>query len=301
MSSRVRGAHVGAIRALVFAIEDGSLTAAARRLDRTPSAVSKLLSRLEESLGARLLERTTRSVRATAAGLELYERTRSLFDAFDEAERAVRDFQGEVRGRVRLSASRGYGRVCLTPVLAKLAAEHPHLDFDVLLEARRLDFIEDDVDLAIREGPLKDSSLTARRLGTSEIVLCAAPAYLERCGRPRHIEDLARHALLAVPASIPANDIGRMRGSDGRRLALVARLRVNDLSTLADLAERGVGIAPLPDYLARESLRQGRLVRLLPRAQIARMPVHAVYPSRRHLPRRVQVVLEALVENSGLD
>lgn len=294
MKAQVPGAHAAAIRTLVFVIDTGSLTDASRRLGLTPSAVSKQISRLEAAFGARLLERTTRRVRATAAGLELYQRTRPLFEAFEEAERAVRDQQSEIRGRVRISSSRGFARACLVPVLAELAAAHPGLDFDVVLSARRLDFIEDEIDLAVREGPLDDSSLTARRLGTMEVFLCAAPAYLERRGRPRSLDDLERHELLVVPASGPASDIGRLRGRDGRRLKLSPRFQVNDLASLRELAERGAGIAALPDYVAHTALDQGTLVRLLPRTVIARLPVHAVFPSRRHVPPRVRVVLEAL-------
>lgn len=294
MKAQAPGAHAAAIRTLVLVVDTGSLTEAARRLGLTPSAVSKQVSRLETAFGARLLERTTRRVRATVAGLELTQRTRPLFEALDEAERAVRDQQSEIRGRVRISTSRGFAHACLLPVLSELAAAHPGLDFDVVLSARRLDFIEDEIDLAVREGPLDDSSLTARRLGTAEVLLCAAPAYLDRHGRPRSLDDLERHDLLVVPASGPASDIGRLRGRDGRRLRLAPRFRVNDLASLRDLAERGAGIAALPDYVARVAFDRGTLVRLLPRTVIARLPVHALYPSRRHVPPRVRVVLNAL-------
>lgn len=292
--SPIQVGHFAAIRTLVLAVDGGSLTGAARRVGLTPSAVSKQLSRLENALGARLLERTTRSVRPTAAGLELVRRARPLFDAFDEAATAVRDLRDEVRGRVRISASRAFGRVCLMPLLARLAAEHPRLEIDVLLNARRLDFIEDGIDLAIREGALEDSTMTARRIGSTEVLLCAAPAYLERRGRPRSLDDLARHDLLAVPQSGPASDLTRLRGKDGRRLKLEPRFRVNDLVALGELAEAGAGIAFLPDYVAEAALERGSLARLLPRTRIASIALHAVYPSRRHLPRRVQVVLDAL-------
>jgi len=292
--ARIESQHLVAIRTLVLAIDGGSLTDAGRRLGLTPSAVSKQLSRLEDALGARLLERTTRSVRPTAAGLELVQRARPLFEAFDEATATVRDLQTEIAGRVRISASRAFGHACLLPILARLAAVHEKLEFDVLLSARRLDFIEDEIDLALREGPLEDSSLTARKLGSAAIVLCAASAYLERRGRPRSLDDLERHELLVVPPSGPASDIARLRGRNGRRLRLVPRFRVNDLIALRELAEAGAGIAALPDYVARPGLASGRLLRVLPRTTIARLPLHVVYPSRRHLPRRVQVVLEAL-------
>jgi len=286
--------HVAAIRSLVFAVDTGSMTDAGRRVGLTPSAVSKQLSRLEEALGARLLERTTRRVRPTTAGLALVQRVRPLFEAFDEAAAAVRDLQSEIRGRVRISASRAFGRIRLMPVLARLTAEHEHLDFDVVLDARRLDFIEDEIDLAIREGALTDSSLIARKLGDVTVRLYAAPTYLARRGHPRSVHDLAHHDVLAVPASGPATDVARLRGRDGRRLGLTPRIRVNDLLGLADLAERGSGIAVLPDYVADPACRRRALVGVLPRTVLARIPVHVVYPSRRHLPHRTRIVIEAL-------
>lgn len=295
---RMTLAQIGALRALVVALERGSLTDAGRRLDLSPSAVSKQLSRLEDALGTRLLERTTRSIRPTAAGLELVRRTRPLLEGLDDAATTIRDRRSEVSGRVRISATRAFGRVCLTPLLARLSAAHPQLELDVVLTASRLDFIEDDVDLAIREGPLDDSSLTARKLRDVAVVACASPAYLARRGRPRAIDDLVRHELLVVPASGPASDVTRLRGRSGRRLALVPRIRVNDLLVLAALAEAGAGVALLPDYVADDALARGSLVRVLPRIGLPRLAMHAVYPSRRHLPRRVGVVLDALATSA---
>jgi DNA-binding transcriptional LysR family regulator len=238
-------------------------------------------------------------MRPTRAGLELAERARPLLESLDEATGAIRDRQADVAGRVRISATRAFGRVRLMPIVARLAAEHPRLELDVVLSATRLDFVDDQIDLAIREGPLDDSSLTARRLRDVEIVLCASPAYLAQRGMPRALDDLARHEVLAVPASGPATDLSRLRGRGGKRLALAPRIRVNDLQSLAVLAEAGAGVAFLPDHVADDGIARGTLRRILPRTTIARMPVHALYPSRRHLPRRVQVVLDALSTPGG--
>ena len=297
--ARIDTTQLGGLRTLALAVEHGSLTAAASHLGLTPSAASKQLSRLEDALGARLLERTTRRLRPTAAGRELAERARPLLDALDEAAGAIRDRQADVAGRVRISATRGFGRVCLMPILARLAAEHPRLELDVVLSANRLDFVDDEIDLAIREGALDDSSLTARRLPDVEVVVCASPAYLARRGTPRTLDDLVRHDVLTVPASGPASDLSRLRGRGGRRLDLAPRIRVNDLVALATLAEEGAGVAFLPDYAARDGIARGTLTRVLPRTTIARLPMHVLYPSRRHLPRRVQVVLDALARPRG--
>jgi DNA-binding transcriptional LysR family regulator len=296
MASQIPGDRLAAVRTFVQVVESGSLTEAGRRAGLTPSAVSKQITRLEEALGVRLLERTTRSVRATDAGLELCQRTRPLFEAFAEATASVRDRSRDVRGRIRLSTTPALARTRVLPALAALAAEHASLDFEVLLTGTRLDFFESELDLAVREGPLEDSSLVARRLGTSAVLLCASPAYLQRRGRVRTAEDLEKHDLLLVPAAESVGSSPALRGRNGRRLALQARFRVNDLFAVRELAEAGAGIAPLPDYVAAGALESGALVRVLPRAAIAELPIHAVYPSRRHLPRRVTVVLDALGE-----
>lgn len=297
MNSQIVANHLPAVRSLVLAVEAGSLSQAGRTLGLTPSAVSKQISRLEAALGARLLERTTRRIRATAAGHTLVQRARPLFEAFDEAGAAVRDLETDACGRVRVSASRAYGRIRLVPLIARLTATHPGLEVDLVLDARRLDFIEDDIDLAVREGPLADSSLVVRKLGEAAVQLYAAPAYLARHRRPRRLEDLRRHDLLALPPSGPTTDVAGLRGADGARLGLVPRVRVNDLLALVDLCERGAGIAVLPEYVAEPALDRRTLVRVLPATTLATIALHAVYPSRRHLPSRVRVVLDALLES----
>lgn len=294
MNSRIEADHLPAVRTLVLVVETGSLTEAGRRTGLTPSAVSKQVSRLEESLGVRLLERTTRSVRATDAGLELCQRARPLFEAFADATAAVRELATSVRGRVRISTTPAFGRTRVLPLLARLAAEHPALEFDVVLTGTRLDFFENDLDLAVREGTLEDSSLVVRRLTTSVAKLCASPQYLERFGAVHTIADLERHDLLLVPAAAAMADLPALRTPDGRRPRLRARFQVNDLFAVRELAEAGAGIAALPDYVADEAIADGRLVHVLPKTAIAEFPVHAVWPSRRHLPRRVAVVLDAL-------
>jgi DNA-binding transcriptional LysR family regulator len=178
------------------------------------------------------------------------------------------------------------------PTLAILASEQPKLSFDVQLTGRRLDFVEDEIDLAVREGALTDSSLTAIKLGHTDVLLCASPRYLEQHGRPRRLAELERHTMLSIPGNSPA--LMRARNASLRGLKLSSRFHVDDLFSLRDLCERGVGIAALPDYLARSALESGTLCVVLPRAQIAGVPVQIVFPTRRHLPRRVTAVIDAI-------
>lgn len=291
MLSQITDDRLAAVRTLVEVVDSGSLTEAGRRLKLTPSAVSKQISRLEQSLGVRLLERSTRSVRATDAGLDLCQRTRPLFEAFAEATSAARDHSRQIGGRVRISASPALGRARVLPALARLADEHPALDFDVVLTGKRLDFFEDDLDVAIREGALDDSSLVARKLGATSVFLFASPAYIRRRGQLQTIAGIDRHDLLLVPAADAMRDLPGLRG---KAKPGAPRFRVNDLFALRELAEGGAGVAALPDYVAASSVASGSLVQLLERTAIVEIPIHAVYPSRRHLPRRVAVVIEAL-------
>ncbi len=282
-------AHLGALRTMVLVAETGSFTEAARRLGLTPSGVSKQLARLEQALGARLFERTTRKVRPTHAGLELCQRVRPLFESLEDAGRAVRAQGERIEGVLRISASPALGRAVLLPVLRVLSAAHPALRFAVTLTGRRLDFIEDGIDLAVREGPLVDSTLVARLLGNAHVGMYAAPAYLERRGRPRNLGEIARHDLVTIPVGVGSGVHPQVR-----KLALLPRFEVDDLYAVAELAEQGAGIAPLPDYVADPRVASGSLERVLPRTHVAHFPIHAVYPSRRHLPRRVQTLIDAL-------
>ena len=289
MASQIN-AHLPALRTLVLVVDTGSFTEAGKKSGLTPSGVSKQLGRLEDVLGVRLFERTTRKVRPTLAGLELCLRVRPLFESFEDAARAVSDQRERIEGRLRISAAPAYGRAVLIPALQLLSDAHPGLRLELRLTGRRLDFVEDEIDLAIREGTLVDSSLIARSLGIARVGLYASAGYLKRRGAPRGLADLARHDLVTVPLAAAGFGVH----PDIRRLALVPRFQVDDLFAVAELAESGAGIAPLPDYVARARVERGSLQRLLPRTDVARLPIHAVYPSRRHLPRRVQAVVDAL-------
>lgn len=284
----------------VRTVELGGLSAAARALGRTPSSVSKSLRLLEERLGARLLHRTTRRVQPTEAGLELYRRCRPLFEAFGEAEDAVRERRTELAGPIRVTATPTLGRARLVPALVAFVRRHPDVRLDLHLTAHRVDLAEEAIDVAVREGRLADSRLVATRLGTFGIVLCASPAYLARRGTPRTPADLGGHEMLAVPAMVDpdglAIDARRFRLPPGGTFAATARFVVNDLATVADLARADCGIAALPAYLVEEDLAAGRLCRILPTLPLPEFPVTALTLDRRHQPRRTRALLEFLTE-----
>lgn len=285
-----------AIWTLIQVIDAGSLSAAARELGITPSGVSKQLSRLEKQLGVRLLQRTTRRVRPTEEGLTLYHRCRPLFDALGEAEEAVQTMRTALSGRIRITATPAFGRARLVPVIGDFADRHPDLSIELVFAAHRMDLVEEGIDLAVREGPLPDSSLIATKLGEMRIVLCASPDYLERRAAPKQLSALAQHDIVSVPVAGPDSDPRRIELAKGERLNLRPRILVNDLFSVRELALDGRGIAPLPDYMVERDLADGLLVAVLPKARLPRLPITALYPGRRFQPQRVQTLLAFLVE-----
>ncbi len=295
--SRIEPGRISRIWTFLRVVEAGGLTAAATSLGLTPSGVSKQVARLESDLGLRLLHRTTRALQPTEAGQALYQRCRHLFDAFVEAEAAAHSVSSELAGPIHVTTTPALGRHVLLPALGRFAAEHPQVSFDVTLSAHRLDLVEAGIDLAVREGDLADSSLTASRLMDTGTLLCAAPAYLEAAGTPGSVEELREHALL-LPASpagerLAARALGKARSSP--------RFRINDLASVHALALDGLGIAALSDYMVEEDLEKGRLVEVLPEVseRLGRRPIHAVTPEGRERPAKVTALVEFLKRDAG--
>ena len=195
--------------------QEGSFSAAARSLGLTPSAVSKQISRLEDRLGARLIARTTRQLALTEEGRAFQERADRILADVAEAEQAVSQMRGEVRGTLRVNVPVAFGRLHVAPLIADFLAEHPNLSMEVIHNDRYVDLIEEGVDLAVRIGELKDSTLIARRLAPNRRVICGSPAYLERRGRPRRPADLATTAW-STPTGHRAT-IGRQEVRPARR------------------------------------------------------------------------------------
>lgn len=281
---------------LIQVIDTGSMSSAARELDITPSAVSKQLTRLENQLDVRLLHRTTRRVRPTEEGMAFYHRCRPLFEALGDAEEAVRTMRATLSGRLRIAATPAFARALLVPAIGEFAARHPDVSMELVLSAQRVDLVEEGIDLAIREGPLPDSTLVATKLREMRIVLCASPAYLEGKSPLVRLEDLANHEIVSVPIAGPDSDARRIGLPGGGRLDLRPRILVNDLFSVRELALAGRGIAPLPDYMVAPELAEGLLVQVLSKAKLQSLPITALYPERRFQPRRVTALLDFLVE-----
>ncbi len=278
---------------LVFdaVVREGGFTAAARALDQPKSTVSKRVAELEARLGVRLLHRSTRRVRLTEEGAAYHERCRRIVHEAEDADRAVQDSAGAPRGLVRLTAPAATAGF-LSPIAAHFLRAHPGVSLEIQLLDRRVDLIQEGFDLAIRAGPMRDSSLVARRLGTSERCLVASPAYLAARGAPRHPRDLRRHECIRTEAGAVAWRFERGR----RKLAVpVAGRYVASSGQLArDGALAGLGIASVPRFVAAPDLAAGRLAAVLPDWPLRRGELHLLYPSGRQLSPRVRALIDLI-------
>ncbi len=286
------------VESFIRVVEAGGFRAASRQLGLTPSAISKRVRALEDRLGVRLLQRTTRSVAPTEAGQAYFERSREILADLAEAESALGAMGQEARGTLRIAAPMDFGRRHLAQPLAAFAARHPRLALDVDFSDRFVDVVGEGFDVAIRIGTLADSSLVARRLAPCRRLLVASPVYLQARGTPAHGADLPQHDFIGY--ALETSRTWRVASeTGGRALPLRERHRVNNGEMMCRLAVAGLGIALLPTFLACDALRAGDLVPILEHELDADISVHAVYPHRRHLSAKVRLFVDHLVDGFG--
>jgi len=283
----------------VFAtvVEAGSFTAAAGKLGQSKSAVSKAVTRLEDRLGARLLNRTTRQLSLTEMGRAYYERAARVVAEAEEAELAVTRLQTAPRGTLRVNAPFTFGNRHLGPALPDFANRYPELTIDLTLNDRRVDVVEEGYDLVIRVGQLQDSALIARRITQSHRALCASPAYWDRAGRPSRVEELSDHACLIYSYVYDAT-AWRFERTDGSTIAVPVSgpLHANNGDLILHAAIAGLGIARLPAFICGEALADGRLEEATCDIRPPTDGIHALYPANRHLSAKVRAFVDFLVE-----
>ena len=289
---------------IVFAqvVESRSFSAAAARLGVSKSAISKQIARLEDRLGARLLNRTTRTLSPTDAGQDFYERCRRVAQEVEEAERAISHLSAEPRGLLRLNAPASFGRGYIAPLVPEMLARWPELKIDTMFEDRFIDVVAEGVDLVIRITRLQDSSLVARRLASCRRLLCAAPAYLEQHGMPLSPADLARHDCILYSYATDQGD-WEFLSPDGRRemVRVDGRLRANSGEVMLAAARAGMGLMLSPDFIVGPDIAAGRLVQLLPEYENPFGAIYAVWPHNRNLAPKVRAVVDFLVERFSRD
>ena len=285
------------LQAFVAVVEAGSFTAAAERLDATKSAVSRRVSRLEERLGVQLLRRTTRVLNLTETGQSFYDHSARILADLDEAEAAIQLEHGELRGTLRVALPLSFGVRHMCKPIATFTKQHPKLHFDLDLNDRRIDLLEEGMDLALRIGHLKDSSLIARRLFDVRTVVAASPHYLKIHGAPQIPEDLRDHDCL-VYSNLADPDKWSWKDGKGKQHVVKVNtvLRASSGDFLANAAAHGMGVVIQPTFLASEAIRRGNLVPLLTEYEWPVSPAYAVYPPTRHLSYRVRAFIDFLVE-----
>jgi DNA-binding transcriptional LysR family regulator len=283
--------HLGCLTTFVMVVEKGGFAAAARHLAVAPATVTRQVLTLEDRVGARLLQRTTRRCTLTEAGQAFYERGAKILDDIREADAIVKAYHATSKGTIRLNTSPTLSKD-MSAIIAAYVAAHPETCFDVLTTTQMSDLLGDRIDLAIREDSVPESSMIARSLGSIEWAVCASPGYVARHGMPTLLEELAQHNCL-VYARDRDSEVWRFMDPGGAMSVRVSgNLRSGDPHAIRTAALSDQGVALLPDTLVSEDLDLGRLVRVVTRYVPYRTPVRAVYPSRRQLSVKVRTFLD---------
>ena len=281
-------------------VQHGSISRAAEQLDIGKSVVSRQLAKLEEELGARLIQRSTRRLALTEIGEMVLQEARRIEQSLTNIEQLTDQYQAQVRGVLRVSCA-AVGRFMVVPAIAQFVAKYPQLRIDLQLEDRLVDLIAEQIDLAIRSSPLEDSSLVARKLFDNQRTLVASPAYLERAGAPQAPQDLSAHACLIYTNGGRIYDEWTFLDDQGPyKVRVSGPIQINDGGALTTAAVCGAGIQMIPERLVRGELARGELVRVLPDCRLPpAAPVYAVYPARDFLPLKISAFIEFLQKSLG--
>lgn len=290
-----------AMRLFCRIAETGSFTEVARETGMTQPAVTKVMAALEDHLGTRLLNRTTRSVAMTPEGEVYYAEAQRILEAVEESEARVGKRARAPAGPLRVAVPVAFGRLEVAPRLARFLHAHPLVSVDLLMSDRFIDLVEQGVDVAIRVGPLADSALRAKRLGETRRLCVASPAYLKRAGEPATPADLTQHNCL-VYTLLSTTNHWRFEGAGGGEEVVVSgNLKADNAEALREAALTGVGIAVSPAWLFNDDISEGRLKVLLEEFEPTRLPVHAVFPSGRYVTSKARAFADFLAKEFKSD
>jgi DNA-binding transcriptional LysR family regulator len=288
-------------RALTFArvVEEGGFTAAARALHVPKSSVSRSVALLEEELGVLLLQRSTRKVQLTEAGRLFYDRASRALAGLEDAESAVSDLQGSLRGIVRVTAPADAGVWLLAPLVARFVARHPDVHVDLVLSGRVVDLVSEGIDFALRAARITDTSLIARRLASREMRLYAAPSYLERHAPPKTLDELSTHDCVLFRGDHGKGRWTLLCPGGEKNIEVHGPVSVDDFVFVQRATILGVGIGLMPQFLGAPHVASGELVEILPGHRAPLATWHLVYPSGRYLPRRAVAFRDFILEELG--
>jgi DNA-binding transcriptional LysR family regulator len=283
------------MRTYAAVVSTGSFTAAAERLGISRALTSKYVGQLEDHLGVRLLNRTTRRLNVTEVGRAYFERCRQLVDEVDELESAVSDQQTAPRGRLLIAAPTTFGEMFLAQAVARYLDEYPEVSIELVLADRFVNLVDEGFDLAVRIGNLQDSSLIARRLASCRLVVCASHEYLRRTGTPAHPSDLERHCCI-YDTNQGSGNSWPFRDIDHRfSVSVKGNLRVNGAVAVREAMLAGQGIGYSPAYAIGDELRTGKLKIILENYESDELGIYAVYPHNRHLATKVRSFIDFLI------
>mgnify|MGYP001766695865 CR=1 FL=1 len=284
------------MQAFVQVVDAGGFSAAARKAGKSKALLSKYVRDLEDELGVRLLNRTTRQLAPTEAGQAYHREALDILQRLDDLTSSVRDRHGEARGHLRVSAPRSFGDADLGGAIVEFMARHPDITIDLRLDDRFVDLVEEGFDVAIRVSEPADSSLIARRLAAFRVVTCAAPSWIATHGRPGRPEDLIGLPAIADTNARNWNHWPFLVDGDRVVVAVEPRMNVNSPQVVAEAAIAGLGVARAPLFAVARAIEEGRLEMLLEPFELTSLTVNAVYPHRRHLSAKVRVFVDFLVD-----
>jgi len=288
---------LNAISIFCKVIETQSFTLAAKQQNISVAMASKLVSQLEENLKIRLLQRTTRKIMPTEAGMMYYQRCQGILLDLDEADSSITHLTSSLQGNLLISVPRDFGLLFIVPNLPLFIAKHPNLHVEIEFNDKKIDLVAEGYDLALRIGYMADSSLVSRKISTTTLHFAASQSYLEANGIPQTPDDLEHHnGLLYKNVMNQVNWVGS-RINQTQRSKIQSKVVSNSGLALLEMAKAGLGIVNLPRFIVSESLEKGELIEVLPEYKQQKLEIHVVYPNRRHLPIKVRAFIEFL---SGL-
>jgi DNA-binding transcriptional LysR family regulator len=291
--------RIDAMQAFVAVADLRGFAPAARKLRLSPPAVTRLIAALEERLGARLLQRTTRSVALTDAGARYLERARRILADVEEAELAAEGERIRPSGKLVVSAPVGFGRLHVGPMMSAYLKRYCDVFAELRLEDRMVSLVEDGIDLAVRIGHLADSSLVARQVGEMRRIMVASPAYLKRHGEPKTPAEIAAHQTIQFGASSASGEWRFIEDGREFRVDIVPRLSTNSADAAVQYAEAGGGLTRVLAYQAADAVRRGKLKIVLQAFEPPPLPIHIVYPTSRLLSAKVRAFIDLVVETSN--
>jgi len=286
--------RIDTLKIYVEVVSSKNFTTAGKLLGLTPSAISKHIGMLEQRLGVRLLNRTTRAVSTTEAGQLYFERCRHIIDALDEAEALVTDMDSTPRGTLKLAAEPVFGRAILARIIADYSAAYPQVNAELFLSDHSLDLVKQGFDAGIHLGKLEDPTLATMTFADHSVILCASSDYIADHGAPKLLTELAQHRLIKI-ASIELHQPRQLEDYyTNLNIQGGVHLTVNDTDMAYHAAMAGIGIAPLPNYLVMPQIQRGRLVQVLPDTATKTMPVQLVFPINRHISSKTSSFIDFL-------